>query len=110
MVTFSSKTIFMAAGPVELDHSVRDAFESHGHVIVLYDPSAWMQKFGQFPNLIALGPEGQRRWVAELPTTNSGECYERIISREPLIAWTWDSYECEIDITTGRIKKRIFTK
>jgi ABC-type transport system substrate-binding protein len=52
----------------------------------------------------------RRLWTAELPTTNTGDSYYRIVSYRPLVAYSICSYECEIDLDTGRILRRSFFK
>jgi hypothetical protein len=95
---------------IELKYPVIDAFESGGTVIALFDPDAYTEKFGQFPNLVALQTNGVQIWVAELPTTNTGDCYYKIASKMPLVVYSVCSEECEIEVATGRIKTRSFYK
>ena len=95
---------------IRLEHPIADAFEIDGKVIVLYDSDSYTKKWGQFPNLIALDPDGKQLWTAELPTTQSQECYYQVKRTNPLIACTWTSWECEIDIETGRVLSRTFLK
>ena|SRR6266567_4830445 len=110
MITFSDKTVLISDRRVQLEHPIADAFELEGRVIVLFNPDAYTEKFGQFPNLVALRSDGQREWTAQLPTTTSGDRYYRIASRTPLVAYSIYSVECEIDPATGRIKARRFFK
>jgi hypothetical protein len=94
----------------ELEHPISEAFELYGKIIVLLNPDAYMEKFGQFQNLIALKETGELLWKAELPTTNSGDCYYKIASQLPLLVYSFSSWECEIDPATGRINARTFFK
>ncbi len=110
MIPISDRTILVNGIEVRLDYAVEEAFESNGRIIVLLDPDAYTEKFGQFPNLLAVSPSGNRLWTAELPTTDPGDRYYKITSRAPLIASSIWSYECEIDPATGKIKNRIFYK
>jgi hypothetical protein len=80
-------------------------------VVVLFDPDSNTAKFGQFPNLVALRRDGSEFWVAELPSTSTGECYYRV--REgggQLLASSVRSIEVEIDPLTGKLVSREFTK
>ena len=110
MVTFSDKTVSIYGKSLEVEHPVIDAFELKGRIIVLFDPDVYTEKFGQFPNLIALRPTGERLWTAELPTTTSGDRYYKIASQTLLVAHSIYSYECQIDAATGRLKSRQFCK
>jgi hypothetical protein len=110
MITFSVKTISVSGKSLEVEFPVSDAFELEGCVIVLFNPDAYTEKFGQFPNLVALRPTGERLWTAELPTTTSGDRYYKVSSRAPLVVYSIYWVECEIELSTGRIKARRFYK
>jgi len=110
MIAFSGKTLLIDGNPLELDYPVADAFELEGRIIVLFNPDAYTEKFGQFPNLIALRSTGERLWTAELPTTTSGDRYYKVTAQPPLVACSIYSQECEIEPATGLIKARRFFK
>jgi len=110
MITFNGKMLSVSGKSLELDYPVADAFELEGRIIVLFNPDAYKEKFGQFSNLIALRPTGERLWVAELPTTTTGDRYYKVASQTPLVVYSIYSQECEIDPATGRIKARHFFK
>ena len=77
---------------------------------VLHDPDSRAEKYGQFPNLIAIDRSGTTVWTAELPTKESGDAYYRIASAEPLIVYSVFSYSCRIDPQTGKIEEKRFFK
>jgi len=80
-------------------------------VVVLFDPDSNTRKFGQFPNLIAVRRDGLQFWVAELPSTSSGECYYRVREADGnLVAYSFRSMEAVIDPLTGHLISREFTK
>lgn len=110
MMSFSGRTILIGGKRFELEHAVSDAFELEGKLIVLFNPDAYTETFGQFRNLVALGPTGEQVWKAELPTTTSGDRYYKIASRSPLVVYSIYSEQCELDIATGRIKTKRFVK
>jgi len=110
MITFSGKTLSICNNSLELEHPIADAFDLEGRIVVLFNPDAYTEKFGQFQNLIALQPTGERLWTAELPTTTSGDRYYKVASRAPLVAYSIYSQECEIEPATGRITARRFLK
>lgn len=109
-VTFSGRTIFADGKNTDLEYPILDAFGLKDKVIVLFHPDAYTEKFGQFPNLVAVTFDGERVWTAELPTHQSGDRYYKIASRSPLVVYSIYSFECEIDESTGKIKKGIFYK
>jgi hypothetical protein len=110
MITFTGKTIIINDKLIELEYPIADAFELEHKIIVLFDSDARTEKFGQFPNLIALGLNGEKLWTAELPTTTSGDRYYKIASQIPLVVYSIYSEECEIDPSTGKIKRHTFFK
>ena len=109
-ITFSGKTVYLDEVQIDTDYPVSDAFRTDDKIIVLYDPDAYTEKFGQFPNLVAFNLKGEKVWTAELPTTTSGERYWRIVSKEPLMADSKGSFSCTIDVSNGRIVKKEFYK
>ena len=110
-IGFSEKALLLGDKAVILDYPISDAFALEGRIIVLYDPASYPNKtFGQFPNLIALNSNVEKLWTAELPTTQTGDSYYRISSRDPLIACSLSSFECQVDPATGKIKIKTFLK
>ena len=73
-------------------------------------PDADPRRYGTFRNVVALDRGGRQVWVAETPTTSTGDCYYHIASAKPLIAYSTQSFDCTIDPTSGRITEQVFTK
>jgi len=109
-IKIESGKLYLRGESVETEYPVINAFSESGRTIVLFDPDSYTEKFGQFPNLIALDNEGQKIWTAQLPTTQSGDRYFQVRSTAPLIANSIYSYRCEIDSDTGRIRQKDFYK
>ena len=109
-VRFEGPILFLDDKSWKLDHAIRDAFELGGKAIVLFEPDEVMNTFGQFHNLVAIDGDGTRTWEAELPTTITGDRYYKVVRRIPLVAYSVQSYDCQIDPATGRIVDRTFTK
>jgi hypothetical protein len=102
--------LVIAGVSVRLPHPVKDAVGIEGCVVVLYDPDSSPRRWGTFPNLSALDRDGNMLWVAEAPTTDTGDCYVAIRSTNPLVVTSWSSYKCKIDHATGEIVSRVLTK
>jgi hypothetical protein len=107
----------LRVGDVEwgVEYPVADARIVANRVIVLFDADAYWQvvgkpHFGQFPNLVAFDLRGWRLWTAQLPTNESGDCYDHLESEDPLRAYSWKSISCELDPATGAILHQTFTK
>ena len=108
-VRFSGRSIELANGIVELDYPILDAFQLADKIIVLFEPDA-KESPGQFKNLIAITPSGERVWEAELPTTMSFDTYYGFSSKNPIVAYSISSFSSTIDDMTGRIVNKIFYK
>jgi hypothetical protein len=109
-ISFDGNELTLGDCRVVLAYPVKDAFELDGKVIVLLDPDANLGRDGQFANLMALSPAGEHLWTAQLPTDKPADVYYRIISRQPLLADSFCSYECELDPQSGRIISKKFFK
>ena len=103
---------------VSLPYVIRQAFEQDGIVVVLMDPNDYLndpsytkeRRRGNDPfrNLIGLSPDGNPLWEAEFP--DAVDYYYKIVSRRPLVALSFSSFRCRIDIRTGVILERVFLK
>lgn len=109
-VAFSGSVLSIGGRTVRLDYPIQHAVALGDSVIVLYDPDAYQLKFGQFPNLEAFTPRGQKLWTAELPTTTTGDRYYELLSGDPLLAHSFSSFRCEIDPASGKIVQKTFLK
>lgn len=109
-VAFEGRTLRIGSLEVELEFPIAEAFACGDIVIVLLRHDADSRTFGQFPNLVGLTERGERSWVAELPTTDSGDTYVSVSSRQPLVATSWSCHRCTLDPRSGRIVGRVFTK
>ena len=95
---------------VPTPYPITEAVKVGEVVVVLYDPDADPRRYGTFRNVVALDRGGRQVWVAETPTTSTGDCYYHIASAKPLIAYPTQSFDCTIDPTSGRITEQVFTK
>lgn len=102
----------------KLDYSVQEAFEKDSNIIVLFDSDEGL-KIPIFNNLVCFKKNGEQLWVAELPIDTprdkyfghaSSDTYHSIKSQRPLVAYSFSSYYAEIDPSTGKIIKKVFTK
>jgi hypothetical protein len=104
----SLRTEFPIQIAVELDH----------RIIVLLDPDSYLgdptygedRRRGNNPvrNLRAYARSGKLLWEADFP--EQADYYYRLVSSDPLVALSFSSYECEIDLETGRIISKTFLK
>ncbi|HEV8482164.1 MAG TPA: hypothetical protein VGV87_01290 [Blastocatellia bacterium] len=49
-------------------------------------------------------------WSAELPSSDDSYCNDAKVVDGKLFAWTWNCYRCELDMSSGRIVAKQFTK
>ena len=110
MINFSANCITLSGRVIELDYPILEAYQSTDRILILYDPDSYKIKTGQFNNLLCLNIIGEKLWVAELPTTQSGDCYYKIKSINPLIAYSINSFICEVDTVSGKILNKEFIK
>lgn len=109
-LTFSGTVLKINKIEILLPYPISDAFVSLGIIIIFLDPDANMGKSGQYKNIVAYDTSGQKMWEAELPTSKSSDVYWKIVKKEPLVALSYSSYECEIDVATGKIVRSEFYK
>lgn len=109
-IRFVGDVLIIGNARLELEHEIFTAWRVDGRVLVLFDPDAVSDKVGQFANLVALDDAGQRLWVAEMPTTITGDRYYRVESMNPIIVCSVSSFDCTIDPETGLILDQEFTK
>lgn len=109
-VSCDGSTVSVDGLSVHMDYPVREAFEVDGVNVVLLDPDADLGKQGQYRNLIGIRPDGTTLWRANLPTDRRSDAYCRIASRAPLVVSSFSSYDCEIDVRTGRVIRADFYK
>jgi hypothetical protein len=115
-VTFQGAEILVNGRALKMPYAVLDAFLSDGRLIVLLDPDVYMvdpaykeqrrQNGIALRNLVAFDQEAQRLWEAEFP--QSSDYYYKISSQTPLVAYSFSSFACEIDPSTGMIKAKSF--
>lgn len=94
----------------ELNYAVLDAFEHESDIIILFDSSGDALKIKNFKNLVCYSKNMKKKWIAELPTDKPADAYCGIISRIPLVLYSFCSYNAEINLSNGKIVKKTFTK
>jgi len=111
--SFEDKVITTEKFSKELDYPIKSIIylENKQSFIVLYNRDSNIRKWGQFPNIICLNSKGEKIWTVELPTTDTGDSYYQMEFEDgKLIADSWCSFSCEVDVNTGKIKEAIFVK
>jgi hypothetical protein len=75
----------------------------------------WTEKTpDHFPNLLRVGPDGAVRWSASPPEHEPGAqdawvAFE-LAESGALLANSWSAFRCTIDVESGGIISRVFTK
>tara|TARA_B100001094_G_C18183692_1_gene802434 strand:- start:231 stop:587 length:357 start_codon:yes stop_codon:yes gene_type:complete len=115
-VRFSGKKIQIDRKTIILDREIDDLIVINHKIIVLLKVHITQ---GRDHNLICLNDYGNILWIAELPNrpvdlpnTSSLELdfYWSIRASHPLSVGTFSSYNCEIDINTGKLISQEFTR
>ena len=90
-------------------YPIAQAIVAGDRVLVLYDYMAG-PRHRQFQNLEAFTLDGVRLWTAEHPTSTTADVYVSISSVSPLRVTNFASYDCTLDIESGRLLESVFTK
>lgn len=109
-VSFSGNRLKINCIDLVLQSNILNAFIVSGVVVVLFDPDEIPNKKGQFKNLVAFDALGKKLWEADLPTDKSSDVYWKMLNKDILIAYSFSSYICEIDVFTGKILSADFYK
>lgn len=106
-----NKNLEIYGNKVGFEYPIEEVILFHDRYLVLLDPDAFTRKWGQFQNLICINPKGDKIWIAELPTSTTGDCYHTLeIIDDRINAYSWCSYKCFINPETGKIIEKNFTK
>jgi hypothetical protein len=108
-LTVQGKAIIHSLGRVEGQYPVIEAREIGKYVLVLYD---YMSFPDQEParNLFAYDRNGQLLWRSVHIGSGAADAYTNILSEEPLIVGNFSGFNCTIDIRTGEVTTKSFTK
>jgi hypothetical protein len=111
-VTHDGDIVRIDGRPLRMEFMVRDAFWAGDRAVVLLDPNAFLDEPGgarkaprdAVRNLRAYAPSGELLWEAEQPEAD--DHYYMIEKRAPLVALSFSAYRCDLDLATGRIRKK----
>ena len=96
--------------PFTLEFVILESFVVGSTVVVWFDPGQALSVIDGFRNICGYDLQGRLLWRCELPVSESMEACVGLISKDPIIAYTFCGYRCQIDHKTGRIVCREFTK
>jgi hypothetical protein len=113
-LSFEEKTLVTNTGNLHLPHSILDAIESEGALLVIYDHMEF-PKNQPAPNLVRIDEKGKQLWEAENPTGSQTDAYtkfNRTVKASPgnIAAYNFSGYYCVIDISNGKLIDAQFTK
>jgi hypothetical protein len=106
---FEGKDLIISKRRFQMDYPIKDIVEYDDLIVILYEYSSF-EGVGQFSNLFAVDRDGNEIWRADHPTTDSSSAYVRITSSDPLVVSNFTSYQCTIDVNSGRIVDTVLTK
>lgn len=96
-------------GNIKAAYPVLEAREIDGRIVVLYDYMAFPRNMPS-RNLFAYDARGKQLWRAEDIGFGATDGYTNIISEIPLVVGNFACFNCTIDINTGRVVDKTFTK
>ena len=108
-ISFSGSEVSVSGRTWRVSYPVTQAVLVGDRVLVLYDYMAG-PRYRQFQNLEAFTLDGVRLWTAEHPTSETADSYVSIKSVSPLRVSSFASYDCTLDIESGRLLESAFTK
>jgi hypothetical protein len=119
-LTFSGKSLEVDGRTLETRWAVQQAYAIGNKIIVLLDVFSTvdglprdiheMRKSPRERNLQCFCENGQLLWEAEFPEDDGADYYYSVTPSTPLIASSFSSYRCEIDLNTGKVLRREFYK
>jgi hypothetical protein len=98
-----------SGGVLIASHPVLEAREIAGLVVVLYDYMAF-PRGEPSRNLFAYNLDGTLHWRAEDIGQGRVDGYTNIMSEQPLVVGNFSSFTCTIDLRSGRVLSKVFTK
>ena len=110
-IQINEKILKVLDSEIKFDYPIEKAELFKDKIIILLDSDSNLRAWGQFPNLYGVDFKGKILWLAELPTTDTGDSYHSFsLTDKGIKAYAASSYECIIDPLTGKIMEKIFTK
>jgi len=105
-----SPHILCPDGSVPAEYPVLESREIGGLVVVVYDYMAFPQ--GQpARNLFAYSAStGQLVWRAEDIGAGNTDAYTNILSELPLVVGNFAGYACTVELSSGKVVAKAFTK
>ncbi len=92
-----------------MPHPILESRKIGDRILIIYDYMDY-PRYKQAQNLMAYDLDGNVLWTAEHPTNTTADCYVNFISEDPLWVWNFACYECRIDINSGKLIDKVFTK
>jgi len=109
-IAVESGRIVHSRGSISSSYPVLEAYEVGDTVLVIYDYMAFPQ-LGPCRNLFAYSAKtGLELWRAQDIGQGQVDAYTNFISEAPLVVGNFAGYSCELDIATGQVVNKVFTK
>jgi hypothetical protein len=93
----------------DFNRHILDARRIKDRIVVVFDYMSFPRD-QQAKNLQAFNLKRELLWVAEHPTEKRNDTYTHISTEEPLVVSNFASFQCEIDLETGKLNGSVFTK
>ena len=109
-VPVESGQIIHSRGAIPATFPVLDAREIDDLVVVVYDYMAFPSNEPS-RNLFAYSSAtGKELWRADDIGAGATDGYTGVISESPLVVGNFACFDCHIDIQTGKVVSKVFTK
>lgn len=103
-------TIYYRNRQIKLDYFIGSAYKIMNKIIIRFDVTKDIINKSDFHNIICINLYGGIIWEAELPSNESTTLYYDIYKYFPRIIAHSLSYDCEINIKTGKIIRKKWIK
>ncbi len=109
-LSVTSDCITHSQGTISAPYPVIDAREISGVVVVIFDYMAFPLK-APAHNLFGYSvATGEQLWRAEDIGLGPADAYTAVISESPLVVSNFGGFDCQVDISTGKVSGKVFTK
>ncbi|MBI1762871.1 MAG: hypothetical protein HYR56_15685 [Acidobacteria bacterium] len=108
-VSFEGNQVSVGARKWNAPYLLEYCAQVDDKILVIYEHSP-SRTWGQFHNLEAFDLTGHKLWTAEHPTNETADSYVQFLALDPLTVLNFAGFIYQIDLATGKILTREFTK
>lgn len=108
-LSYSNRIIQGPGVRIRAAHPVLEAHLVEGRVLVVYDYMAFARD-APARNLYCYDMAGEELWRADDIGMGPTDAYTNVVRKEPLWVGNFAGFDCLIDLATGKVSEKRFTK